>query len=200
MSYFKSGQNSRQGREAMLKRIVVALERRHLQRASKAAFVEMLIDAVERGEAGPSAPLSVGIAYAEGRGVPRDAKEAARWYRIGAEQGHTEAQFFLGVALDRGSGVPQNKAEAAQWYERAADAGYMRAQFNLAAMLWKGEGILADRERAHMLFVLAAGKGDRKAVRARNRSASELSPGIVEKAERRALEWESSNDRLPTAE
>ena len=34
--------------------------------------------------------------YATGEGVPRDDGEAARWYRVAADQGYDKAKFSLG--------------------------------------------------------------------------------------------------------
>ena len=35
--------------------------------------------------------------YADGEGVAEDDAEAARWYRLAADQGHADAQHFLGL-------------------------------------------------------------------------------------------------------
>src|ERR1700692_2745247 len=42
------------------------------------------------------AQYSLGVMYGNGQGVPRNEKEAARWYRLAAEQGDADAQFNLG--------------------------------------------------------------------------------------------------------
>ena len=56
--------------------------------------------------------------YEAGRGVPQDDAEAARWYRLAAEQGSGAAQFNLGLMYVNGRGVlfGQDYAEAARWY------------------------------------------------------------------------------------
>ena len=51
------------------------------------------------------------------RGVPWDSKEAAKWYRLAAEQGHTKAQIMLGHMYARGEGVPEDYQEAVKWYQ-----------------------------------------------------------------------------------
>ena len=53
--------------------------------------------------------------YANGSGVPQDAAEAVRWYRLAAEQGLARAQTNLGFMYANGSGVPQDAAEATRW-------------------------------------------------------------------------------------
>lgn len=47
----------------------------------------------------------LGRRYTDGDGVPKDTMEAAKWYRMAAEQGHTEAQFCLGRLYDKGGGA-----------------------------------------------------------------------------------------------
>ena len=45
------------------------------------------------------AQFLLGFMYAKGRGVLEDDKEAVKWFRKAAEQGHAEAQFNLGLTL-----------------------------------------------------------------------------------------------------
>ena len=54
--------------------------------------------------------------YANGRGVPHDDREAARWLRLAADQGDADAQFNLGGMYERGRGVAQDDREAVRWY------------------------------------------------------------------------------------
>ena len=61
--------------------------------------------------------------YANGKGVPQDYAEAAKWYRKAAEQGYADAQNNLGMMYVNGQGVPQDYAEAAKWTRKAADQG-----------------------------------------------------------------------------
>ena len=58
--------------------------------------------------------------YAEGRSVPQDYAEAAKWFRLAAAQGDAEAQHNLGVLYRRGQGVPQDYVEAHKWLNPAA--------------------------------------------------------------------------------
>ena len=43
--------------------------------------------------------------YAFGHGVPRDYKEATKWYRVAADQGKSSAQYILGLMYSDGIGV-----------------------------------------------------------------------------------------------
>ncbi len=54
-----------------------------------------------------------------GRGVPQDDVEAARWYRLAAEQGNARAQFNLGSMYEKGEGVPQDYVVAHMWLNLA---------------------------------------------------------------------------------
>ena len=76
--------------------------------------------------------------YHNGWGVPQDYKEAARLYRLAAEQGDADAQGNLGVMFERGYGVPQDYKEAVNWYRLAAEQGYAIAQSNLANRYYYG--------------------------------------------------------------
>ena len=61
--------------------------------------------------------------YENGRGVERDYKMAAEWYRKAAEQGYSEAQYNLGMCYEAGRGVEQDDKEAVEWYRKAAEKG-----------------------------------------------------------------------------
>ena len=58
--------------------------------------------------------------YENGRGVPQNDEEAARWYRLAAGQGHTGAQGSLGFVYVLGDGVPQDNVTAHMWFNLAA--------------------------------------------------------------------------------
>jgi hypothetical protein len=72
------------------------------------------LDAAKRGDYGTallewrplaakghaSAQYNLGFMYEEGRGVPLDRIEAAKWYRKAAEQGHANAQRSLGMKYE----------------------------------------------------------------------------------------------------
>jgi len=98
--------------------------------------------------------------YGEGRGVPQDYAEAARWYRRAAEQGDAQAQYNLGLAYARGEGVTQNAVEAHMW-------------FNLAAARFPAND---TRNRT-------------AAVKNRDTVAGEMSSDQLAEAQKRAREW-----------
>lgn len=91
-----------------------------------------------------------------GRGVAQDYVEAARLYRIAAEQGDARAQLKLGFMFTNGQGVAQDPAEAARWYRLAAEQGNADAQFNLGLGYSGGEGVAQDYVEAARWYRLAA--------------------------------------------
>lgn len=95
-------------------------------------------------------------------GDPAAYAEAAKWYRLAAEQGEPAAQSALGRLYVRGNGVAQNACESARWYHRAAEQGDRLAQHRLAA-LYETEGILQDYTVAAWWYRRAAEQGHESA-------------------------------------
>jgi TPR repeat protein len=54
-----------------------------------------------------------------GEGISQDFDEAAKWFRLAAEQRHRRAQFMLGVLYWSGDGVPQDYDKAVKWFRLA---------------------------------------------------------------------------------
>jgi uncharacterized protein len=63
--------------------------------------------------------------------VPQNYEEAAKWYRLAAEQEVPPAQCNLGLCYETGRGVEKNLREAVRWFCRAARAGDKTAQHHL---------------------------------------------------------------------
>ena len=57
--------------------------------------------------------------------------EAAKWYRIAAEQGHILSQYNLGRMYQIGLGVTQSDTEAVIWFRKAAEQGDKDAKSKL---------------------------------------------------------------------
>ena len=77
--------------------------------------------AADQGDA--VAQYKLGLRYVDGRGVAKDAAEAAKWFRKAADQGNAEGQFELGYLYEIGKGVAKSEAEAAKWYQKSATLG-----------------------------------------------------------------------------
>ena len=83
----------------------------------------------------------LGLIYFKGEEVPKDYKEAVKWYRRSAEQGYAPAQLNLGVMHHMGEGVPQDDKQAVKWYRKLAEKqGQVIAQYNLGLIHSKGYG------------------------------------------------------------
>ena len=130
----------------------------------------------------------LGVMYANGRGVLRDYKAAAEWFRRAAEQGVAEAQFILGQMCRTGEGVPQDYKAAAQWSRRAAEQGHADAQYNLGGMYAIGRGVPQDDVYAHMWANIAASGGDKDAVELLNLTQKEMTPSQITEAQKLARE------------
>lgn len=101
-------------------------------------------------------------AYCIGDGLPQDDREAARLYRLAADQGHAHAQTSLGALYMEGrGGLPQDDKAAAQLHRLAAEQGSAHAQTCLGTMYREGHGELArDDREAVRLYKLAADQGN----------------------------------------
>jgi TPR repeat protein len=150
--------------------------------------------AAEQGHA--NAQDNLGLAYANGEGVPQDYTEAARWYRKAADQGYARAQYNLGCSYTFGQGVVQDYVEAAKWYRKSADQGDARGQYNLGVMYDNGDGVAQDNVQAHIWMNLAAahaGPDDgKKYAAARDRVAARMNPAQIAEAQRLARGWRPS--------
>jgi len=74
-----------------------------------------------RAEAGDAeAQVNLGRRCETGEGVPQDAAEAVRLYRLASDQGLAGAQYNLGARYANGRGVPQDDVEAHMWTNLAA--------------------------------------------------------------------------------
>ena len=61
------------------------------------------------------AQYNIGRMYYKGDGVPKDYKEAVKWYRKAAEQGSADAQHYLGYIYEN---KLNNLCEAKYWYTK----------------------------------------------------------------------------------
>ena len=71
----------------------------------------------EQGDA--DAQFNLGWMYFHGLGVPKDYKEAVKWYTKSAKQGYAPAQNNLANMYDKGQGVPRNGSIANDWWSKS---------------------------------------------------------------------------------
>ena len=69
--------------------------------------------------------------YESGRGgLPKDDREAARLFKLAADQGYDRAQVNLGLMYAMGWGVQQDYVAAHMWFNLAAAGGLKSAATN----------------------------------------------------------------------
>ena len=61
----------------------------------------------------PDAQYNLGRLYLSGRGAPKDAIQAARWFGLAADKGQRSAQAALGTMLFKGQDVSRQAASCA---------------------------------------------------------------------------------------
>jgi TPR repeat protein len=115
-------------------------------------------------EAGdPLAQFSMGQLSESGTGLPKNVREAARWYKLAAEAGQTDAMTNLGFLYEQGRGVPQDYKEALRLYTAAADAGNPIAQTNLGNSYFEGRIVKQDYAEAAKWYRKAGAQHDAQA-------------------------------------
>lgn len=129
--------------------------------------VEQLRRSAEEGNI--EAQLKLGNEYRSGWNVPKDYREAVRWYQKAAEQSSKYAQVKLGMMYYFGQEVPRNPRKAIKWLRMAAEQKaylYFRgAVFSdafiedmLASLYESGEGV-QDYRKAVKWYRKASARG-----------------------------------------
>ena len=117
----------------------------------------LLRKAAVSGDAG--AAYEVAVRYADGRGVPANPVESARWFERAASRGLAAAQFRLGSLYEKGQGVKKDLEKARQNYLAAAAQGNGKAMHNLAVLYAEGISGKPDYKSATQWFQKAAAHG-----------------------------------------
>jgi uncharacterized protein len=163
------------------------------QRGDPTTAMELLVPLAEQGDV--RAQMSLGtMSYSA---TPPNYEEAAKWFRLAAEQGDVVAERYLGAMYANGQGIARDDREAVKWYGRAAEQGDADAQASLAAMYSAARGTSQNYVQAHKWFSVAAARypaAERtkraQAIRNSERLAEKMSPTEIEEAKRLAREWQ----------
>ena len=121
--------------------------------------------------------------------LPKDHREAVRWYRMAATQRHVGAFYRLCVLSDIGRGMPQDYQEALRWCRLAADRGHGQAMFLIATYYAKARGVPKDVVQAYQWYNLAAANGHEEGAKWRDRLATHMTPTQVAQAQFLARNW-----------
>ena len=129
------------------------------------------------------------------QGEAEDYAEAAKWFRLAAEQGHASAQYHLGVMYSNGTGVPENIAEALKWYHKSAEQGHVSAQLRLASMYARSTGVPQDDIEAYVWYLVFSDKcpGHRGNIA---RQKEQLTAEQLAEAQKRATEYMTNYGRV----
>jgi len=132
---------------------LLALSISHAARADAAKYMK----AAEKGDAG--AQYNLGVCYATGNGVKKNAARAVEWYTKAARQGNADAQNNLGQCYITGVGVDKDPAKAVEWFIKSAEQGNAVAQNNLGLCYARGNGVDKDQDKAggHVLGSIILG-------------------------------------------
>ena len=141
----------------------------------------------EQGDA--DAQFNLGLRYVSGEGVPKNHKEAVKWYRLSAEQGFAKAQCNLGVCYAKGKDVPQDNKEAVRWYRLSAEQGDVNAQYNLGVRYYEGKGVPRDYVQAYAWLSMAMAQGEEKAKSDRADIIKKMSTAQIEEGQRLSREY-----------
>jgi localization factor PodJL len=106
-----------------------------------------------------SAAYEIGVRFAEGKGVPANFDEAAKWYGRAADAGVVPAMFRLGTLYEKGMSVKKDVDAARRYYLQAAERGNAKAMHNLAVLDADGSGRGANYKSASLWFRKAAERG-----------------------------------------
>lgn len=101
----------------------------------------------------------LGLKYANGDGVEKNMEEAAKWYRLAADQGHVFSRNNLGACYYYGRGVQQDYAEAKKLFQLAAEKGDDYALYNLGLCYYYGRGVKQDYTESSRLFQMFKDRG-----------------------------------------
>jgi hypothetical protein len=163
------------------------------QRGDTITAMEFLMPLAEQGDL----LAQVKLGTSNYSGARPNYEEAAKWFRLAAEQGDVPAERYLGYMYANGQGVARDDKEAVKWYGRAAEQGDADAQAGLAAMYSGARGTSQNYVQAHKWFSVAASRypaSERvkraQAIRNSELLAEKMSPSQIEEAKNLAREWQ----------
>lgn len=141
--------------------------------------------AAEQGSAEDQ--YNLGLRYENA--LPKDHREAVRWYRMAATQWHVGAFYRLCVLSDIGRGMPQDYQEALRWCRLAANQGHGPAMFVIATHYEKARGVSKDVIQSYQWYNLAAANGHEEGAKWRDRLATSMIPSQIEQAQFLSRNW-----------
>jgi TPR repeat protein len=166
--------------------------------AQSASIDSALLAKANNGDA--AAQVQVGDAYAEGKGVARDPKQAGEWYKKAADQGNISAELHLAVLYRDGAGkiFPRDAEQAAAWYRKAADQGDAGAEGTLGMLYTLGQGVPRSDVDAYFWLDLAAsapGPNQAQYIANRQNVGTRITADDLEAIHEREDKWRAEHPR-----
>jgi TPR repeat protein len=93
-----------------------------------------------------NAQTSSGKCLRDGDGIERDLVQAARYFKLSADQGDSNGQSRYGACLHEGNGIAQDRVEAARYFKLSADQGNRSGQYWYGLCLRDGDGVGTNPE------------------------------------------------------
>lgn len=103
--------------------------------------------------------FAVAKAYASGRGVAADPRQAIAFLTKAAKADYVPAIMTLAGLFQDGRGMEKNAVRAAEWERRAAEHGYLEAEYRMGERSLAGDGVPASPKAALDWFKRAADQG-----------------------------------------
>lgn len=107
--------------------------------------------------------LSLGKFFYFGDKVKKDYIKAFKYFKIAADMGNAEAQYYTGLCYYSGNGTSINFNEAYKYFKKSADSGNTEALYYMGRCLISGKGVKKDIEKGNLLIKKASDKGNAKA-------------------------------------
>ncbi len=102
------------------------------------------------------AQIKLARIYMTGFDVPKNPKEARRWYKAADDLNFIPARYVLGRMYHSGYGGEKNSKETVRLYTNASEYGYASAQFALASLYYYADGVPEDMGAAFEWYQQAA--------------------------------------------
>lgn len=153
------------------------------------AYLEKCKNAASKGNA--IAQNTLGFLYLNGQSVEQDYQQAAKWFRLAADNHYAPAQFNLAIMYKLGQGVDQNHAESIKWLQLAANQGYAEAQSNLGNMYYQGLAVMQDYQMAYMWWSLAEQNGVEDLQHIKSVLINKMTEAEIHQAEQSVKQWKN---------
>ena len=109
------------------------------------------------------AQYNMGLILEKGELLPKDLKEAAKYYEQASLKGNSKAQCNFAAMLAAGEGVEKDEERAMELFKQAADKGNTISQYRYAQMLEKTQAMALYRSQITEYYLMAANSGHSRA-------------------------------------